>query len=151
MLSWKLSYDCVKILLNVPVWLGVTNTSFTAVGCSVLECVYPFFSLLQPPCFPLCAAGVHLDTCDIMTPSLKWILQSACICRVQLDVWKHFIKLHWSDSLSCSCGKIVMLSYKECRRVSPVLLLLMSSMCRGYSALMLAIKLQLTVIQNWQC
>lgn len=43
----ELSYDCLKILLNfITVWLEVTNANFTAIGCTVLQCVYTFFSLL---------------------------------------------------------------------------------------------------------
>lgn len=46
-------HDCLRILLNVTVWLEATNPSFTAVGCTVLQCVYPFshcFSFPASPC-----------------------------------------------------------------------------------------------------
>lgn len=45
-LFWKLSNDCLKVLLhviNITVWLEVTNANFTAIGCTVLQCVYTLF------------------------------------------------------------------------------------------------------------
>jgi len=48
-------HDCLKILLNViniTVCLEVTNANFTAIGGTVLQCVYTFFHCFSFPASP---------------------------------------------------------------------------------------------------